>query len=49
MGNLYFSHCYFENNYAARNSGSVKDGYGRGFLFLNYLLKNIKFCRYWKL
>jgi hypothetical protein len=33
MGNMYFSHCYFEDNYASRNSTSEngKDGWGRGF------------------
>jgi hypothetical protein len=34
VGNMYFSHCYFENNYAARqSSGNKKDGWGRGFYY----------------
>jgi hypothetical protein len=31
MGNMYFSHCYFEDNYAAMSATNGKDGYGRGF------------------
>jgi hypothetical protein len=35
--NMYFSHCYFENNFAARDAselGDKKDGIGRGnFIF----------------
>jgi hypothetical protein len=37
VGNLYIKHCYFENNYAARNADSNrKNGKGRGFFLYSY-------------
>jgi hypothetical protein len=31
IGNMFFSHCYFENNSAARGASNGRDGKGRGF------------------